>query len=472
MSESLPQGTVTLLLADVEGSTRLWDTQLDAMTAAVARLGNPDYPQHLDHAETQIDNLRAAFAWNRDTGETEVALGLASSLLPVWMTRACIHEGRSWFDTILGDPDADRLEVSPAVRARALADKAVLDIFVDAAAGMTQAESALTIARELDDPSLLARALTAYGMTAIVVARPEAAAPYFAEAIDLARDLNDRWRLVQILTFHAAEAVVAGYPVAARTAAEEGCELANAIGSQSDSLWCRWGLGFAHLMLGDLAEAAARFREVIDEAQVAQEVLHKANCLQGLAFALAFRGELSAARTAADQALESAELGEYFAGMGYSALTTVALAAGDIETAKHAGEAAWQNLNLAMPQSATAQRTANAQVALAAGDLDVARRWCDEAVQSMTGRHLMSALVTRARIAILEGKHDEAERDARHALSRAADTGAYLDVPDVLESLATLAGRQLPGSGPAFRRGGRNSPANRLGSLRSSSSGL
>ena len=37
MSE-LPTGTVTLLLADVEGSTRLWETQPDAMKAAVARL--------------------------------------------------------------------------------------------------------------------------------------------------------------------------------------------------------------------------------------------------------------------------------------------------------------------------------------------------------------------------------------------------------------------------------------------------
>src|ERR1700752_4698980 len=34
----LPTGTVTLLLADVEGSTRLWQTQPDDMTAAVARL--------------------------------------------------------------------------------------------------------------------------------------------------------------------------------------------------------------------------------------------------------------------------------------------------------------------------------------------------------------------------------------------------------------------------------------------------
>lgn len=38
VSELLPTGTVTLLLADVEGSTRLWETQAEQMSAALARL--------------------------------------------------------------------------------------------------------------------------------------------------------------------------------------------------------------------------------------------------------------------------------------------------------------------------------------------------------------------------------------------------------------------------------------------------
>jgi len=38
VSGFLPTGTVTLLLADVEGSTRLWQTQPEEMTAAVSRL--------------------------------------------------------------------------------------------------------------------------------------------------------------------------------------------------------------------------------------------------------------------------------------------------------------------------------------------------------------------------------------------------------------------------------------------------
>ena len=40
VSELLPSGTVTLLLADVEGSTRLWQTQPEEMTAALDAAGH------------------------------------------------------------------------------------------------------------------------------------------------------------------------------------------------------------------------------------------------------------------------------------------------------------------------------------------------------------------------------------------------------------------------------------------------
>ncbi|SOJ55866.1 Putative HTH-type transcriptional regulator [Mycobacterium simulans] len=435
----------------------------DHYTGLASLLDNPghaDYAQRLDHAETQIDNLRAAFVWSRDNSDTDLALALASSLLPMWMTRGCIREGRDWFDAVLADVNTRQLEVAAAVRARALADKALLDIFVDAATGMEQAQQALAIAREVNEPALLARALTTCGLIAVAVARAEVAAEYFAEAIDLARAVDDRWRLAQILTYQAIDAVVAGYPVAARAAAEEGRELATAIGSQSDELWCRWCLGFAQMMRGDLAEATAQFGEVVEEAEAAQEIMQKANSVPGLSIALAYQGDVSAARAAADAALDAADLGEYFAGMGYSALATTALAAGDVETAKNASEAAWKSLGSVMPQIAAPQRAFNAQVALAVGDVTAARRWCDEAVQALTGRHLMVALATRARIAIAEGKPEEAANDAHNALCCAVDSGAFVDLPDVLECLAGLAGdagthtegARLFGAAEAIRR--------------------
>ena len=88
---------------------------------------------------------------------------MASSLQPLWLARGRIREGLAWFDAGLADDNAQHAEVPAAVRARALADAATLGIRVGAADSLDQAQQALAIARELDDPALLARALTACG---------------------------------------------------------------------------------------------------------------------------------------------------------------------------------------------------------------------------------------------------------------------------------------------------------------------
>ena len=114
----------------------------------------------------EIDNLRAAFGWSRENSDIELALALASSLQPLWHARGRIREGLTWFDTALADLDAQHPEVAPAVRARALADCAALGLWAGAADSLDQAQQALAIAREVEDPALLARALTACGYVA------------------------------------------------------------------------------------------------------------------------------------------------------------------------------------------------------------------------------------------------------------------------------------------------------------------
>ena len=108
----------------------------DHYTALAAALDAPagsDYEQRLEQAEIEIDNLRAAFGWSRENSDIELALALASSLQPLWLARGRLREGLAWFDAALADLDAQHLEVAAAVRARALADKAVLDAWAGAA---------------------------------------------------------------------------------------------------------------------------------------------------------------------------------------------------------------------------------------------------------------------------------------------------------------------------------------------------
>jgi DNA-binding CsgD family transcriptional regulator len=413
----------------------------DHYTAMAALLDAPagsDYERRIEQTNAEIDNLRAAFGWSRENSEVELALTLASSLQPLWQARGRVREGLAWFDTALADLDAHHAEVAPAARARALADSGLLGFWVGAADGPDRARQALAIAREVDDPALLARALNACGYI-VGFSDAEAARAYLAEAIGLARALGDRWRLSQTLV--AQTGPFASDPIALRAAAEEGRDLADAIGDRFGSRRFRWRLGIAQLVNGDLAAAVAQFAAVADEAEAAHDEVFRADglALQGLA--LAYRGDTAAARAAADAGVEAtAEMGGLKAGVAHWASALAALAAGDAATAQDATEAAWPRAS-APPQTAAAGRIYKAQAALAGGDLVAAGRWADDAVSTTTGAFLSDALTTRARVAIAQGQPDQAERDIHDALTSAAEVEAYLFIPDILECLGTLAGQ-------------------------------
>jgi DNA-binding CsgD family transcriptional regulator len=407
-----------------------------AMAAAVDAPAGGDYDQRLEQAEIEIDNLRAAFGWSRENSDVHLALALASSLQPLWLARGRIREGLAWFDTALTDDHAPRADVAAAVRARALADSATLAIRVGAAGRLDQAQQALAIAREINDPALLARALTACGSIAGYSSNAELARACFTEATELARAVGDPWRLSQILAWQAA-ATGDDDPLAMRAAAEEGRDLAEAIGDGFISRVCRWCLGRAQAMQGDLAGAAAQFAELVAEAQAAHDGVMEVNSLGLQAGVLAYLGETGAARAIADAAIgAAAEVGGSPAVVAYSALATAALAAGDVATARDACEAAVPHMG-GLPVVVAMQRVSSAHAALADGDLTAARRWADEAVS--TGLWLTMTLSMRAQVAIAAGEQVQAESDARDALARATELKAHLPVPDILENLAVLA---------------------------------
>jgi predicted ATPase/class 3 adenylate cyclase/DNA-binding CsgD family transcriptional regulator len=415
----------------------------DYYTALVAPLDAPtgtDYEQRVEQADIEIDNLRAAFGWSREHSGIEDALVLASALQPLWQARGRIREGLTWFDTALADANAQHSQVAAAVRARALADSAVLGLWVGAADSPDQAQEALAIAREVDDPALLARTLTACAYVAGYFASAEAARAYSAEALGLARASGDRWRLSQILIAQAAVALAAGDPIALRAAAEEGWDLAEAIGDQLSSRQCRYYHGWALLLQGDLAGAVTQFAAVAAEAAAAHDEFSSADSLALQGVALAWQGETGAARVAADAAADAATgLGGMAAGLAHSALGFAALAAGDLETAQDANEKARQHIG-ELPALAAVVRVFGAQAALAGGDLVAARRGADDAVAITIGWWLTWALTTRAQVATAQGEPEQAERDAHDALAMAASLQAYLGVADTLEYLATLAG--------------------------------
>ncbi len=409
-----------------------------ALAALLDAPAGSDYERRLDQAEIEIDNLRAAFGWSREHSHVELALALASSLQPLWQARGRAREGLAWFDAVLTEENIRDLDAK--IWARALADQAFFDNGVNAADTLGQAQHALAIARGIDDPALLARALTACCLIAVWNG-PEVARPYFAEAIGLARELDDRWTLGRLLGWQAVgAAVVAGIPIVARAAAQEGRDLADAIGDGWTSRQCRFCLGTAQLYQGDPAAAVTQFAELVAEAEAAHDDIRRVHSLAYQGLALAWQGDISAARAAADAAVEAASgLGELSLGAANTALAAAALAAGDAATVLNATAAAQQHPS-GLPAVAAIMLAYGAQAALAGGDLLAARRWADDAVATTTGWHRVWALSTRARVAIAQGEPDQAEHDAHDALALAARLQAPLGVSDILECLAALAG--------------------------------
>ena len=412
----------------------------DHFTAMATLLDAPAATGHqrrVEEADIEIDNLRAAFAWSRENFDVELALQIGSSLQALWLTRGRLREGLSWIDAALANLDTVDREVAPAVLARALADAALLDGWVGVPERGEQANEALAIARRLDDPSLLVRALTACCGTAAFA--PEQAAAYFAEAVELARSLGDKWRLSQLLGFQAYVAAMAGDAKASLAVAEEGRELAEAIGDRFAAGQCRvWGIGGARAVLGDIPRAEAELRELIADADAAGDPLSRFNGLITQTFLLGCQGKTTAALAAAERAVESAaELGVVIEGLGFLALGIANLAVGHVAAAKDAFAQGYSRI----PDVAftTANMRFRAETELAAGDLVAARQWADRAVSATAGFHQMWALTTRARVTLAEEDAEAAERDAHGALALAADIEAQLGVPDIFDFLACLA---------------------------------
>src|SRR4051812_452200 len=94
----LPTGTVTLLLADVEGSTRLWETQPDEMTAALAQLNHAADGLVTAHGgvrpveQGEGDSFVVAFA--RASDAVACALELQRAPLAPIRLRIGVHTGQ------------------------------------------------------------------------------------------------------------------------------------------------------------------------------------------------------------------------------------------------------------------------------------------------------------------------------------------------------------------------------------------
>ncbi|HYY01913.1 MAG TPA: LuxR C-terminal-related transcriptional regulator, partial [Mycobacterium sp.] len=395
--------------------------------------------------EGEIDNLRAAFGWSLDRGDTDTALRLASALMPLWLARGRVQEAlMGWFDAALGEGATQRSGMTPAVTVRALADRALLHTWAIGLDSASWAEEALTMARDIADPGLLARALTACGVAAAYSG--QAGKQYLDEAIDLGRTLGDKWTLAQALSWQTNLAFMKGDPLAVREFGEEGRAAAATVGDRFTVRQCRNWLGWAQAITGNLAAAICELRDVENDAAASYDAMWWTVSRHYVGLALAYQGEAEVAREILDASMPIlTEMGDLWMGNAHGVRAVALLAAGEVAESEQASSLSWEQLS-PNPLHRQMHVYLRAEAALAQGNLATARRWADEAVTVAAGWHRVLALTTRARVTIAQRKTAEAERDAHEALASAVALSTLLGVPDIMELLAVLAieaGRDL-----------------------------
>ncbi|MUL64639.1 LuxR family transcriptional regulator [Mycobacterium sp. CBMA 234] len=387
-----------------------------------------------DWATGEFDNARAALAWSLETADTEAALRLASALQPFWLATGRFMEGLVWLEAALSDEPGN--DVPPAVWVRGVADHAVLAMWGVVPVIPERMELAVSLARELGDPALVAVALNACGSWAI--SDPERCRRYLEEAARIAQEIGDRRTLCEV-RFTQAIAGPFGGARTSRRAVEEGRDLADALGDRFISGNIRSWLGILLCGRGELDDAVRTYRPLVAEGAATGERLTICLANVGLSQVYTFQGRLTEARACNGEMLAaSAAMGGWAEDLTNAAAASTALAGGDGLAAKTACEQGWQNT---VPQHVVFSRSLNpmTEALLACGDLAAARRWADDTIPIVFGHHKMTALHARARVGFAQGEMEQACQDLHEALAIALQMRGYLRLPDTMECLAQLA---------------------------------
>jgi predicted ATPase/class 3 adenylate cyclase len=242
----------------------------------------------LDEAETwagarklepERENLRTAMRWTLDAGEAESSLVLATAYSILCVYRGPFSEGRSWLAAAL---QAD-VEHAPAERARALLAAAGLaERQRDLGPAREFAQAGLALARSVDDPTLVVRALMILGVLDGVAGEYGKSESALRDALAFASRAGDERNVREALAMLGWVALARKDYHQARTVIGEGLELSRQAGDARGVFYGTGNLGHVAAREGRYEEALQLLREALLVGQE-QDLQSEADGLQEVA---------------------------------------------------------------------------------------------------------------------------------------------------------------------------------------------
>src|SRR5262249_16259857 len=147
------------------------------------------------------ENLRTALGWWLEMNRPKEGLSLAVKLGEFWMWSGSITEARHWLEQMLdlasrrpssaGGEDGSGSAAPLRVRAEAVITLGVAASWQgDCAQACAVLENGLRLAREVDDPALVAFGLTALGLSLWQVGAHQQATAVLDESLRMSRELS------------------------------------------------------------------------------------------------------------------------------------------------------------------------------------------------------------------------------------------------------------------------------------------
>jgi predicted ATPase/class 3 adenylate cyclase/DNA-binding CsgD family transcriptional regulator len=412
--------------------------------ATAARLEAAPQVAMLTALEDDHDNLRTALQWLLATDDRDGALRLVVAMTSFWTLHGHYAEAQTWFRRVL-----DQGPRGPSqLRARAvwgLGHLTLYEMALGSDFGVPETAQAATLADELDDTALLARALADQGFLGLFVA-PESARVALEAAIAAARQSGDRWALTSALWALAVVWILDRDRVdLAEPLLDELAGIADDVHSPYWRCWHDLCAGIAGWRQGRLVEARAALEAALITAeQFADPLLEAYVIFFGLADVHIAQGDYAGAASLVSRSVlrqrRSAQARQE--GIEFR-LALLALAVGDLPAARRRFEAIAGVRAFGIPLLNAELDALLGRIALEEGDLTAARSAVEQvsavAAQLDCPWILVEACNLRGRLARAGGDAGAAEDLHHRALAVAARHGFRAVVAESLELLASLA---------------------------------
>ncbi|HLF25880.1 MAG TPA: tetratricopeptide repeat protein [Anaerolineae bacterium] len=274
---------------------------LGLIETAQIELTGPQQKTWLERLELEHDNLRAALWWGLElSGETEIALRLASGLGQFWEMRGHLTEGRTWLEAALTKGRA----LPAAIRAKAFREVGAL---VLAQGDQRQAkaflEESVRLYRELGDKRSTAWSLNNLGLIVEAQGDYHSARLLQEEGLALHREMESQEGVAWSLNYLGLVVLKQGELEQARVLHEESLTLHRMLGVKQGVASTLLNLGHVARLCGDYARAAVLYQEsltVFDELGIRGNVAH---ALLNLGLLACAQGAGQRARSLQTQAL-------------------------------------------------------------------------------------------------------------------------------------------------------------------------